>query len=99
MKAPYGSVDLASFTADLASNFRSAMAAGGLKLIVDCRPLSAPVYVDREIWEKVVLNLLSNAFKFTLQGSVTVRLDESKGQAILTRKRAPKGLLPELTIT
>ena len=57
--------DLATLTADLASAFRSATERAGLQLIVDCPPLAAPVYVDREMWEKIVLNLLSNAFKFT----------------------------------
>src|SRR5690606_50903 len=33
-----------------------------------------PVYVDRTMWEKVVLNLLSNAFKFTFAGSIGVQL-------------------------
>src|SRR5438093_1259169 len=33
-----------------------------------------PLYVDREMWEKIVLNLLSNAFKHTFEGSITVRL-------------------------
>ena len=28
-----------------------------------------PVFVDREMWEKIVLNLLSNAFKFTFDGA------------------------------
>ncbi len=41
-----------------------------------CLPLTRPVMVDREMWEKIVLNLLSNAFKFTLQGTVRVRLHE-----------------------
>ena len=98
MRASYAPVDLASFTADLASNFRSAMEAGGLKLVVDSRPLSAPVYVDRDMWEKVVLNLLSNAFKFTLQGSVRVRLEENGGRAILIVADTGVGI-PESELT
>ena len=66
--------DLAAFTADLASNFRSACEKAGLVLVVDCPPLSRPVPVDRQMWEKVVLNLVSNAFKFTLAGEIRVEL-------------------------
>jgi signal transduction histidine kinase len=84
IKAAFTPTDLASLTTDLASNFRSAMEAAGLKLIVDCPSLSQPVYVDRDMWEKIVLNLLSNAFKFTLEGSVTVHLREQEGKAVLT---------------
>ena len=57
---------------ELASNFRSACHRAGLRLSLDCSPLAEPVYVDREMWEKIVLNLLSNAFKFTLQGEIIV---------------------------
>src|SRR5208283_253367 len=46
----------------------------GLTLVVDCPPLAEPVFVDSESWEKIVLNLLSNAFKFTLQGQIAVSL-------------------------
>ncbi|MBC7699587.1 ATP-binding protein [Aquabacterium sp.] len=73
-RAAYQPVDLAAFTAELASVFRSAVERAGLALTVDCPPLDQPVYVDREMWEKVVLNLLSNAFKFTFEGEIAVTL-------------------------
>jgi PAS domain S-box-containing protein len=73
-KAVFEPTDLAAFTADLASNFRSACERAGLELKVNCPPLSEPVFVDRQMWEKVVLNLLSNAFKFTFEGGIDVEL-------------------------
>ncbi|HEX8537705.1 MAG TPA: ATP-binding protein, partial [Cystobacter sp.] len=74
VRAVFEPVDLAAYTAELASTFRSAMERAGLTLRVDCPPLPRPVWVDRDMWEKIVLNLLSNAFKYTLQGEVAVRL-------------------------
>jgi PAS domain S-box-containing protein len=74
VRAAFEPVDLAQFTTELASVFRSAVEKAGMRLIVDCPALPQAVYVDRGMWEKVVLNLLSNAFKFTLEGSITVRL-------------------------
>jgi len=74
MQAVYEPTDLAVLTGELASVFRSAMEKAGLRLVVDCPPLPQPVYVDREMWEKIVLNLLSNAFKFTFVGEITVTL-------------------------
>jgi signal transduction histidine kinase len=65
VQARYEPTDLAVATAELASVFRSAIERAGLQLVVDCPPLPEPVYVDREMWEKVVLNLISNAFKHT----------------------------------
>ncbi|MCC5656625.1 response regulator [Nostoc sp. XA010] len=72
--ASYEPIDLATYTAELVSIFRSAAASAGLQLIVDCPPLAEPVYVDREMWEKIVLNLLSNALKFTFVGEIAVSL-------------------------
>ena len=72
--ASYEACDLASLTADLASVFRSAIEKAGLRLVVDCGALPEPIYVDRDMWEKIVLNLLSNAFKFTFDGEIAVRL-------------------------
>ena len=75
--ARYEITDLASLTAELASVFRSAIEKAGLRLIIDCPSLHEEVYVDREMWEKIVLNLLSNAFKFTLKGEIEVSLKDS----------------------
>jgi PAS domain S-box-containing protein len=74
VQAVYEPTDLAALTAELASNFRSACEKAGLRLVVDCPPLPEPVYVDRDMWEKVVLNLVSNAFKFTFEGEIGVSL-------------------------
>ncbi|MEO8128831.1 MAG: ATP-binding protein [Bryobacteraceae bacterium] len=79
--ASYQPTDLASYTAELASAFRSAMQRANLTFTVECDALSEPVYVDPEMWEKVVLNLISNAFKYTLSGSIAVRLAERDGSA------------------
>ena len=66
--------DLARHTADLVAMFETAAERAGLSLTVDAPPLPEPVYVDREMWAKIVLNLLSNALKFTFSGGITVRL-------------------------
>ena len=74
VEASYLATNLAQLTTDLASQFRAAMEKGGLRLVVDAKPLPAPAFVDREMWEKIVLNLLSNAFKHTFEGQVAVSL-------------------------
>jgi len=92
IQASYAPVDLAALTADLASTFRSAMERAGLEFDVDCRDLGEPIYVDREMWERVVLNLLSNAFKFTLRGGVRVRLVREGGAAVLEVADTGRGI-------
>jgi PAS domain S-box-containing protein len=72
--ARYEPTDLRAVTADLASVFESAMAKGGLRYAVELDAFDDALYIDRDMWEKIVFNLLSNAFKFTLEGSVVVTL-------------------------
>jgi PAS domain S-box-containing protein len=84
MQASYEPVDLAAVTAELASVFRSAVEKAGLRLDVDCPPLDQPVFIDRAMWEKVILNLLSNALKFTFDGSVGVSVSSAGKHAIVT---------------
>jgi signal transduction histidine kinase len=68
VQAQHEPIDLAVFTAEIASVFRSAIERGGLTLTVNCRPLPELLYVDRDMWEKIVFNLLSNALKHTFEG-------------------------------
>jgi PAS domain S-box-containing protein len=78
VKAQYQLTDISKFTADLASSFRSVIEGAGLHFEVNCTPVSQPVYVDRSMWEKIILNLLSNAFKYTLKGTISVTLTSKK---------------------
>ncbi|MGH7056080.1 MAG: sensor histidine kinase, partial [Stellaceae bacterium] len=84
VEASYEPLDLAAATADLASVFRAATDRAGLVLTVECPPLGEPVWVDRNMWEKIVLNLLSNAFKFTFRGGIAVRLRRDGECAMLS---------------
>ncbi len=76
--ARFEPTDISSLTAELASNFRSACENAGLQLNVICPPVGQTVFLDRDHWEKIVLNLVSNAFKFTLEGSITVEVRQSE---------------------
>ncbi|ADV66089.1 ATP-binding protein [Deinococcus maricopensis] len=82
-EATFQATDLAALTADLASAFRSLVEGAGLQFEVTCPPLSEAAYVDHGLWEKVVLNLLSNAFKFTFEGRIRVTLREDEGHFTL----------------
>jgi PAS domain S-box-containing protein len=84
MQARFEPVDLAAFTAELASVFRAAVERAGLAFEVDCPPLDEPVHVDREMWEKVVLNLLSNAVKYTFDGTIRVGVGREDEHAVVT---------------
>ena len=74
LQSRFESTDLALLTAGLAGSFHSLLESAGLKLVIDCPPLPEEVHVDRSHWEKIVLNLISNAFKFTFEGEIAVVL-------------------------
>lgn len=94
-RASFEPVDLPALTSDLASSFRSAMERAGLEFEVIAPPLDQPVYVDRDLWEKIVLKLISNAFKYTLLGSVRVTLRSDAGGARLDVSDTGVGIAAE----
>ncbi|WNV75373.1 ATP-binding protein [Geodermatophilus sp. DSM 44513] len=76
--------DVAAFTAELAGVLRAAAERAGLRLSVDCPPLGRPAYVDPRMWEKVVLNLVANAVKYTFVGGIDVALRADGDAFVLT---------------
>jgi signal transduction histidine kinase len=95
VRAVFEPTDLSMITADLASAFRSATERVGVELVVDCPPLPDAVFVDRDMWEKIVLNLLSNAFKFTFAGSIVVSLARHDSEVHLIVRDTGVGIAPE----
>ncbi|MGH8905705.1 MAG: SpoIIE family protein phosphatase [Egibacteraceae bacterium] len=81
LEAWYEPTDVGTLTREVASLFRSGVERAGLRFVVDC-PVITPVHVDRSMWEKVVLNLVSNALKFTVAGQIAVRVRRD-GDAVL----------------
>lgn len=83
--AKFVPTDLCEFTTELCSLFRSAIEKAGLIFDVNCENCSEKAFVDRDMWEKIVLNLVSNAFKFTQKGKISVRIlqTEDKFQLVV----------------
>jgi signal transduction histidine kinase len=96
----YAPTDLATLTSGVAGAFQSLFQDAGLRLTVECSSLPEPVYVDAAQWEKVLMNLLSNAFKFTFEGEIGVRLSWQDDHAELavsdTGTGIPESELPRI---
>jgi PAS domain S-box-containing protein len=88
-------VDLERVTEPLVMMFESAAEQAGLSLRFEAEPLSADCYVDVEHWAKIVLNLMSNAFKFTFDGGISVTLREDDGHAVLVVRDTGSGIAAE----
>jgi signal transduction histidine kinase len=89
-KAVFEPTDLSQLTQELSTIFRSTIESAGMKLVVDCPALTQDAYVDRDMWEKIVLNLLSNALKFTLHGQIEVHLAQLSGTTPHHRTHRPQ---------
>jgi PAS domain S-box-containing protein len=98
VQAIYQPIDLCATTVELASVFRAAVESAGLQFVVQCAPLSQTIYIDAEMWEKIVLNLLSNALKFTMTGMIEVKLQQAGNCAQFSVRDTGVGI-PEAELT
>lgn len=82
----FRSSQLSKITADLACLFKPSIERGGVELIVQCDvdQFVEPFYLEMEMWEKVMFNLIGNAFKYCLAGTITVSIHYSKDFAIVS---------------
>jgi len=100
MQASFAPLDVGALTAELAGMFQSAVDKAGIELVVSCARLSEPAFVDRDMWEKIVTNLLSNAFKYTFEGAISVRVHEEPASVVLeiedTGVGIPEAELPKV---
>ncbi|MDR5791390.1 response regulator [Caballeronia sp. LP003] len=91
--------DIAVFTAELASLFRSAIETAGLRLEIDIAQAPVIADIDRDMWEKIVMNLLSNAFKFTFDGAIRISLHANADRSIEMSVRDTGIGIPEDELT
>jgi signal transduction histidine kinase/serine phosphatase RsbU (regulator of sigma subunit) len=87
--------DVAEVAADLASTFRLPVEQAGLRLAVDCPTPGPTVLLDRELFERAVLNLLSNALKFTFEGEIRVAVRREDDVAVLEIGDTGEGIAEE----
>jgi PAS domain S-box-containing protein len=92
VNAAFEPVDLSRYTRELTSMFETAAGRLGLTLRVESPVLPSEVHVDRDLWGKIVLNLLSNALKFTLEGGVTVAVTADGDDAVLSVRDTGAGI-------
>ena len=99
-EAHFEATDLGKLTAEVASSFESASDKAGLHLRIDSPPSSRAALVDRDMWERIVLNLVSNAVKYTLEGEIEVTLrDDEEGFELRVRDTGigiPADALPRI---
>lgn len=60
--------DIVYFTKQISGQFQSLLDQKGITLHIYEAAISEPIYIDKEAWERIVINVLSNAIKFSKNG-------------------------------
>jgi signal transduction histidine kinase len=95
LRGTFVATDVSALTTTLAELFRSAADATRIDFVVHAPPLSEPIWLDRQMWEKVVSNLVSNALKFTDHGRIAVHVAEDAAAVTLTVADSGGGIGPD----
>jgi Histidine kinase-, DNA gyrase B-, and HSP90-like ATPase len=92
LRARFVPTDLTHRTREIVAQFESAVHRAGLELRFDLDELPEPVWVDPEMWEKIVSNLLPNAIKFTFERRIEVSLSARPKHAELVVRDTGVGI-------
>ncbi|WVR09485.1 hypothetical protein IAU60_006553 [Kwoniella sp. DSM 27419] len=92
LKGSFRPVNLGIMTKDLATLFRGAIEKARLKYEVNCDLTPRDVFIDLEHWEKIVFNLIGNALKYTMSGTVAVTLRYERNEAIFAVQDSGVGI-------
>ena len=85
--------DLVSFVNDVHELFSHQAKVKNINLSYEHDSDELPVWIDRQNFDKVVMNVLSNAFKYTPPGGkVDIRLTHDEQQAVLSIKDSGEGI-------
>ncbi|KAL1672325.1 hypothetical protein EV122DRAFT_271710 [Schizophyllum commune] len=86
LEGAFRPVKLGPFVADLASMFRDPVERSGMgyEVVCDLDPEQPLCYIDAQFWEKIVFNLIGNAFKYTMSGTITVMVSFDDHEATLS---------------
>jgi signal transduction histidine kinase/DNA-binding response OmpR family regulator len=95
VKPAFMPTDVTALTTEIVGSFRPAIERAGLSLELSLESLAEPVFLDPSMWERIVLNLLSNALKFTFEGGLGVTLGSAGGEAVLAVSDTGVGIAPE----
>lgn len=88
--------DIAAFTRILLEQMDPLIRAAGLTLVINLSIVTEDVYLDRDLFEKALLSLLTNALCYTLQGGIAVRLWQEQEQMMLSVADTGVGMTPIL---
>ncbi|WP_437648431.1 ATP-binding protein [Sorangium sp. So ce362] len=96
MQVDWEAVDVKDLVADMVDEARPAAERGGVRLSLGVDPALQTVPLDRRKFEKIALNLLGNALKFTPPGGrVAVGLRAADGEFELSVEDTGPGIPPD----
>lgn len=82
-----------NYIEDIVEQFKNTYQDKHLNISCDIRLKGEEIYVDSDIIDKILMNILSNAFKFTPEdGTIEFRSSISNGQLLMTCTNTGKGI-------
>ncbi|RIB20530.1 histidine kinase-like ATPase [Gigaspora rosea] len=108
LKAHYREINIAKFTQELASEFKSMAKTLGLDYNIDIpnpeefnHAIGDKIYLDYDMYETIVFNLCSNAFKHTWNGQIDILLylDYKENKKMIVLEVSDTGIgIPEIAL-